>query len=128
MDFSPVRRPAQEIISHCSIKCTSLFAGTGSGALATFAGRRAGDFGECSTKPIRPTPTSWGRFAPGRARRAAAIGQPLAGVTDNAVLRNLTAAYELIARAGLTHARPAFGIDSVMVGNREVGVTRSRPR
>jgi poly(3-hydroxybutyrate) depolymerase len=51
-----------------------------------------------------------------------AIGQPLAGVTDNAVLRNLTAAYELIARAGLTHARPAFGIDSVTVGNREVAV------
>jgi poly(3-hydroxybutyrate) depolymerase len=51
-----------------------------------------------------------------------AIGQPLAGVTDNVVLRNLTAAYDLIARAGLTHARPAFGIDSVMVGNREVAV------
>jgi poly(3-hydroxybutyrate) depolymerase len=52
----------------------------------------------------------------------AAIGRPLAGVTDNAVLRNLTAAYELIARAGLSHARPAFGIDSVTVGNREVAV------
>jgi poly(3-hydroxybutyrate) depolymerase len=51
-----------------------------------------------------------------------AIGQPLAGVIDNAVLRNLTAAYELIARAGLTHARPAFGIDSVTVGNCEVAV------
>jgi poly(3-hydroxybutyrate) depolymerase len=51
-----------------------------------------------------------------------AIGQPLAGVTDNVVLRNLTAAYELIARAGLTHDRPAFGIDSVTVGNREVAV------
>ena len=33
--------------------------------------------------------------------------------------RNLTAAYELIARAGLTHARPAYGIDSV---------TRRQPR
>jgi polyhydroxyalkanoate depolymerase len=52
-----------------------------------------------------------------------AIGRPLAGITDNVVLRNLTAAYELIARAGLTHARPAFGIDSVTVGNREVAVT-----
>jgi polyhydroxyalkanoate depolymerase len=51
-----------------------------------------------------------------------AIGQPLAGALDNAVLRNLTAAYELIARAGLSHARPAFGIDSVAVGNREVAV------
>jgi len=31
------------------------------------------------------------------------LGQPLTGIADNAVLRNLTAAYELIARAGLTH-------------------------
>jgi poly(3-hydroxybutyrate) depolymerase len=42
---------------------------------------------------------------------------------DSTVLRNLTAAYELIARAGLTHKRPPFGIDSVTVGNREVEVT-----
>jgi poly(3-hydroxybutyrate) depolymerase len=41
---------------------------------------------------------------------------------DHPVARNLTAAYELIARAGLTHARPPFGIDSVTVGNREVEV------
>jgi polyhydroxyalkanoate depolymerase len=46
----------------------------------------------------------------------------LAGIADNVVLRNLTAAYELIARAGLTHARPAFEVDSVTVGNREVSV------
>ncbi|HLH91684.1 MAG TPA: polyhydroxyalkanoate depolymerase [Xanthobacteraceae bacterium] len=41
---------------------------------------------------------------------------------DHAVLRNLTAAYELIARAGLTHHRPPFGIATVTVGNREVAV------
>lgn len=41
------------------------------------------------------------------------LGQPLTGMADNAVLRNLTAAYELIARTGLTHARPAFGVDGV---------------
>jgi poly(3-hydroxybutyrate) depolymerase len=51
-----------------------------------------------------------------------ALGQPLSGIADNAVLRNLTAAYELIARAGLTHERPAFGIDRVVVGNREVAI------
>ena len=34
----------------------------------------------------------------------------------------LTAAYELITRAGLTHERPPYGIDSVRVGNREVAV------
>jgi polyhydroxyalkanoate depolymerase len=51
-----------------------------------------------------------------------ALGQPLMGIADNAALRNLTAAYELIARAGLTHARPAFGVDGVTVGNREIAV------
>jgi poly(3-hydroxybutyrate) depolymerase len=43
-----------------------------------------------------------------------------AGVT--AFTRNLTAAYELIERAGLSHDRPPFAIDSVMVGNEEVAV------
>jgi len=37
-------------------------------------------------------------------------------------MRNLTAVYELIARAGLTHTRPPFGISSVSVGNRQVEV------
>jgi poly(3-hydroxybutyrate) depolymerase len=50
----------------------------------------------------------------------AAGGQQL--MADNPVIRNLTAAYELIARAGLTHTRPPFGIASVMVGNRQVEV------
>jgi poly(3-hydroxybutyrate) depolymerase len=47
---------------------------------------------------------------------------PMAGISDNTVIRNLTAAYELIARAGLTHVRPPYGIDSVLVGNEEVAV------
>jgi poly(3-hydroxybutyrate) depolymerase len=51
-----------------------------------------------------------------------AIGSPLTGIADNTGLRNLTAVYELIARAGLTHKRPAFQIDHVIVGNREVAV------
>jgi polyhydroxyalkanoate depolymerase len=50
------------------------------------------------------------------------VGRPLAGVFDNAALRNLTAAYELIARCGLSHERPSFAIDRVTVGNREVAV------
>jgi polyhydroxyalkanoate depolymerase len=46
------------------------------------------------------------------------------GVQSNVpVVRNLSAAYELIARAGLTHARPEYGIPAVTVGNREVAVT-----
>jgi len=47
----------------------------------------------------------------------------LNGTARPAALRNLTAAYELIARAGLTHERPPYGIDSVTVGNCEVPVT-----
>jgi poly(3-hydroxybutyrate) depolymerase len=43
-------------------------------------------------------------------------------LSDHPALRNLTAVYELIARAGLTHTRPPFGISSVTVGNREVEV------
>lgn len=53
---------------------------------------------------------------------ATAIGNPSTGMPGVGVFRNLTAAYELISRAGLTHKRPAFGIGSVMVGNREVAV------
>jgi poly(3-hydroxybutyrate) depolymerase len=41
----------------------------------------------------------------------------------NSPLRNVAAAWELIARASLTHARPAYGIDSVRIGNRDVAVT-----
>jgi poly(3-hydroxybutyrate) depolymerase len=53
---------------------------------------------------------------------AATMGQPPNGFSDLPFISNLTAAYELIARAGLTHERPPFGIDSVTVGNREVEV------
>jgi polyhydroxyalkanoate depolymerase len=41
---------------------------------------------------------------------------------DSHMLRNLTAAYELITRAGLTHDRPAFGIKSIRIGDTEVPV------
>jgi polyhydroxyalkanoate depolymerase len=60
------------------------------------------------------------RIWAGRALQA--IGARSVGIADNVVLRNLTAAYELIARAGLTHDRPPFGINDVRVGNREVAV------
>jgi polyhydroxyalkanoate depolymerase len=52
---------------------------------------------------------------------AATSGHPPL-LADHPAMRNLTAVYELIARAGLTHTRPAFGIDSITVGNREVEV------
>jgi polyhydroxyalkanoate depolymerase len=52
-----------------------------------------------------------------------AIGMPLLGLSNSPVLRNLTAVYELVSRAGLTHERPPFGIDTIMVGNRPAAVT-----
>src|ERR1700740_459240 len=43
------------------------------------------------------------------------------GVSDK-VFSRLAAALELISRSSLTYLRPAYGIDHVMVGNREVAV------
>jgi poly(3-hydroxybutyrate) depolymerase len=56
------------------------------------------------------------------AAMAARTGRPLIELGDHALLRNLTAAYEIIARTGLTHQRRPFGIDTVLVGNREMAV------
>jgi poly(3-hydroxybutyrate) depolymerase len=52
----------------------------------------------------------------------AALG-PWTNGDVNSPLRNLSAACELIARSRLTHARPAYGIESVRLGNREVAVS-----
>ena len=41
------------------------------------------------------------------------------------LVRNMSAAYEMVARTGLTHARPSYEINSVMVGNREVPVVET---
>ena len=46
---------------------------------------------------------------------------PAAGDIGKSVHDTLTA-YELLSRAHLTHRRPSFGIERVMVGNREVAV------
>lgn len=43
--------------------------------------------------------------------------------TEKTLLRQMSAACEVISRLRLTHARPAYGIDSVLVGGREVPVT-----
>jgi poly(3-hydroxybutyrate) depolymerase len=56
------------------------------------------------------------------AARMAANGSGPPLIAGHPAMRNLTAVYELIARAGLTHTRPPFGIDRVTVGNREVEV------
>jgi poly-beta-hydroxyalkanoate depolymerase len=53
---------------------------------------------------------------------ARSVGEKLNGSARPTILGNLTAAYELIARAGLTHERPPYGIDSIAVEGREVGI------
>jgi polyhydroxyalkanoate depolymerase len=62
------------------------------------------------TLPMRTWATNAGGFA------AAAEAAGLGG------LRPTEAACEMISRAKLTHRRPAFGIETVTVGNREVAV------
>jgi poly(3-hydroxybutyrate) depolymerase len=47
---------------------------------------------------------------------AAALSQPFGGTSRNALPRAMAAICELIARAGLSHHRPAFGIDRVKIG------------
>ncbi len=57
------------------------------------------------------------------ANMAAAALMPLPpGSSRSAVQRAVAALYELIARAGLSHRRPAFGIDRVAVAGRTVAV------
>ena len=53
---------------------------------------------------------------------AMSVGETLNGSARPNALSTLSAAYELIGRAGLTHERPAYGIDSVRIENREVVV------
>jgi poly(3-hydroxybutyrate) depolymerase len=65
-------------------------------------------------------------MVPVRALAGMALEQTRArmnGAAKPSLLSSMTAAYELIARAGLTHVRPAYGIDSITVGKREVAVT-----
>jgi len=46
--------------------------------------------------------------------------QQLAGI--NPALRGFAAYTEMVARAGLSHGRPSYNIDSVRIGNRQVGI------
>jgi poly(3-hydroxybutyrate) depolymerase len=53
---------------------------------------------------------------------AAAFGKPVPGLSRNALLRAAAALCELVARAGLSHRRPALGIDTVKIADRSVAV------
>ncbi|MEZ0211716.1 MAG: polyhydroxyalkanoate depolymerase [Xanthobacteraceae bacterium] len=44
------------------------------------------------------------------------------GSSENPLLRNMLASFEMLERAALSHARPAFDIGTVEVGNRQVAV------
>jgi polyhydroxyalkanoate depolymerase len=53
---------------------------------------------------------------------AAALSHPLPGISRSALQRAATAVCEAIAHAGLSHRRPAFGIDRVVVADRSAAV------
>ena len=53
---------------------------------------------------------------------ARSFGNGGIGMPGHGAVRNLSAAYELIARAGLTHTRPPYGITHITAGNRDVEV------
>src|SRR6266852_5514829 len=59
---------------------------------------------------------------------AHSIGNFGIGMPGHGTVRNLTAAYELIARAGLAHSRPPFNINYVTAGNRDVEVREESAR
>jgi poly(3-hydroxybutyrate) depolymerase len=55
-----------------------------------------------------------------------ALKHPASGLFDNFMSARFGAAYEMVARSGLTHTRPAFGIDSVEIGGERVAVREER--
>jgi polyhydroxyalkanoate depolymerase len=63
-------------------------------------------------EPVRAMAAAW----------AAALAPLDAGAPPPFALRAFAAGCELLARAGLTHHRPPFGISSVTIGGREVSV------
>jgi polyhydroxyalkanoate depolymerase len=54
---------------------------------------------------------------------AHSIGNTGIDLPGYGIVRDLTAAYQLIARAGLTHSRPPFGINHVTATNENVEIT-----
>jgi poly(3-hydroxybutyrate) depolymerase len=53
---------------------------------------------------------------------APALGNGWFGLAESFTVRRTAAAYEMLARAGLTHGRPSFEVETVRVGGREVAV------
>jgi polyhydroxyalkanoate depolymerase len=55
-----------------------------------------------------------------------ALKAPATGLFDNIITGSVGAAYEMVARTGLSHTRPPFGIDSVQIGGETVAVREER--
>jgi poly(3-hydroxybutyrate) depolymerase len=51
------------------------------------------------------------------------LDSPFPAFNENILIRNFSAAYEMIDRAGLAHVRPPYGIKEVAVGDEMVAVT-----
>jgi len=54
---------------------------------------------------------------------ASMLNQPAIADLDSPALRQMAAAFEMVSRAGLSHSRPSYGIDTVRVGDEDVPVT-----
>lgn len=54
---------------------------------------------------------------------ASALNGSVVAQFDSPALKHLSAAFEMVSRAGLSHTRPPFRIESVMVGKEEVPIT-----
>jgi poly(3-hydroxybutyrate) depolymerase len=65
----------------------------------------------------------WRSFAEQAFANVRGIVTGLNGYAGQTPFGAIAAGFEMMSRARLTHARPSFGISSVMVGNREVAVT-----
>ena len=117
--------PCISLIAFCVVEsciaCTSLRLRPNRKGSATMSSPMRPETHALSS-PIRPHRHDGAAARCARAGSAAGALRPAAGGPN--VLRNLTAAYELIARAGLTHVAPALRHrPACMVGNREVAVT-----
>src|SRR4029077_20972086 len=104
--------PSDNFISQCNIKCSSLYKRS-AGAARDWMLYQAYQAHADIMVPVR--------HLAGMVARSVVRG--LNGSLRPTVLSNLPAAYELIARAGLTHERPPYGIDGITIDNREVGIT-----
>ena len=54
---------------------------------------------------------------------ASMLNQQAIADLDSPTLRQMAAAFEMVSRAGLSHSRPPYGIETVRIGDEDVPVT-----